>query len=62
LLEEPREIPPAPPVAAYLQAFSRSVLLWVIDRQVMVTDRHDKYRPRIDRLKISRSAGLSPSR
>jgi hypothetical protein len=31
-----------------------------IDRQVMVTDRHIKYRPRIDRLEMNRFAGLSP--
>ena len=37
----------------------RSVLVWVIDPQRMVTDRHIKYRPRIDRLQMSRSAGLS---
>ena len=33
---------------AICRIFLRSVLLWVIDRQGMVTDRHDKYRPRID--------------
>jgi hypothetical protein len=38
----------------------RSVLLWVIDPQRMVTDRHVKYRPLIDRLGMSRFAGLSP--
>jgi hypothetical protein len=37
-------------------------LLWVIDRQGMVTDRYDKYRPRIDRLEMSRFAGFSPPR
>ena len=41
--------------------FVRSVLRWVIDRQGMVTDRHDKYRPRIDRTVIRVLAGLSPS-
>jgi hypothetical protein len=41
--------------------FLRSVLLWVIDRQGMITDRHYKYRPRIDRLEMSRFAALSPS-
>jgi hypothetical protein len=30
----------------------------VIDLQGMVTDRHDKYRPRIDRAGISRFAGI----
>jgi hypothetical protein len=40
----------------------RSVLLWVIDPQRMVTDRHIKYRLRIDRLEMSRFAGLSPPR
>jgi hypothetical protein len=45
-----------------LQDFLRLVLLWVIDRQGMVTDRHDKYRPRIDRLEMSRFAGFSPPR
>ena len=44
---------------AICRIFLRSVLLWVIDRQGMVTDRHDKYRPRIDRLEMSRFAGLS---
>jgi hypothetical protein len=38
----------------------RSVLLWVMDRQGIVTDRNRKYRPRIDRLEMSRFAGLSP--
>jgi hypothetical protein len=38
------------------------VLLWVIDRQRTVTDRHVKYRPRIDRLEMSCFAGLSPPR
>jgi hypothetical protein len=33
-----------------------------IDRQSTVTDRHVKYRLRIDRLEMSRFAGLSPSR
>ena len=47
---------------AICRIFLRLVLLWVIDRQGMVTDRHDKYRPRIDRLEMSRFAGLSPSR
>jgi hypothetical protein len=44
------------------RTFLRSVLLWVIDPQRVVTDRHVKYRSRIDRLEISRFAGLSPSR
>jgi hypothetical protein len=38
----------------------RSVLLWVIDPQRMGTDRHIKYRPRIDRLEMSHFAGLFP--
>jgi hypothetical protein len=45
---------------AVCRYFLRSVILWVIDPQRMVTDRHVKYRPRIDRLEISRFAGLSP--
>ena len=44
----------------FCRTFSRLVLLWVIDPQRMVTDRHIKYRPRIDRLEMSRFAGLSP--
>jgi hypothetical protein len=42
------------------RTFLRSVLLWVIDPQRMVTDRHVKYHPRIDRLEMNRFAGLSP--
>jgi hypothetical protein len=34
------------------RTFLRSVLLWVIDPQRRVTDRHIKYRPRIDRLEM----------
>ncbi len=34
--------------------------MWVIDPQRMVTDRHDKYRPRIDHVGMWRSAGLYP--
>jgi hypothetical protein len=45
---------------AVCRTFLRSVLLWVINPQGMVIDRHDKYRPRIDRLEMSRFAGLSP--
>jgi hypothetical protein len=41
--------------------FSRAVLLLVIDRGGGFTDRHDKYRPRIARLEMSRFAGLSSS-
>ena len=47
------------------RSFVRLVLLWVIDRQWTVTERHSKYRPprkyrpRIDRLEMSRFAGLS---
>jgi hypothetical protein len=33
---------------------------WFIDRQGTITDRHLKYRLRIDRMKMSRFAGLSP--
>jgi protein tyrosine phosphatase (PTP) superfamily phosphohydrolase (DUF442 family) len=47
---------------AFCRTFLRSVLLWVIDRHGMDTDRHDKYRPRIDRLEVSRLAGLSRPR
>jgi hypothetical protein len=36
----------------------RSILSIVYRPPGIVTDRHDKYRPLIDRLKISRSAGL----
>jgi hypothetical protein len=39
--------------------FMRTVLSRGIDRQWTVTERHDKCRPRIDRLEISRFAGLS---
>ncbi len=46
---------------AICRIFLRLVLLWVIDSQGMVTDRHDKYRPRIDRTVIRVLAGLSPS-
>ena len=42
------------------RTFLRSEFLWVIDRQGMVTDRHVKYRPLIDRPEMSRFAGLSP--
>jgi hypothetical protein len=48
--------------APICRTFLRAVLLWVLDRQGMVTDRHDKYRPRIDCLEMSRFAGLSPPR
>ena len=41
------------------RTFLRSVLLWVIDRQGMVTDRSYKYRPLIDRVGIWRFAGVS---
>jgi hypothetical protein len=44
---------------AICRTFSRLVLLWVIDRQRTVTDRHVKYRLRIDRLEVSCFAGLS---
>jgi hypothetical protein len=47
---------------AICRIFLRLVLLWVIDRQGMATDRYDKYRPRIDRLEMSGFAGLSRSR
>jgi hypothetical protein len=40
----------------------RSELLWVIDPQRIVTDRHVQYRPRFDRLEMSRFAGLSSPR
>ena len=41
--------------------FLRAVLSRGIDRQWTVTVRHDKYRPRIDCLEMSRFAGLSSS-
>jgi hypothetical protein len=41
------------------RTFLRSVLLWVIDRQGMVTDRSYKYRPLIDRVGIWRFASIS---
>jgi hypothetical protein len=44
--------------APFCRTFLRSVFVWVIDPQRMVTDRHVKYRPRIDRLEMSRFAGL----
>jgi hypothetical protein len=46
--------------ALVCRTFLQSVLLWVIDPQRIVTDRHVKYRPRIDRLEMSRFARLSP--
>jgi hypothetical protein len=46
---------------AICRTFLRSVLLWVIDRQGMVTDRSRKYRPLIDSLQMSRFAALSSS-
>jgi hypothetical protein len=45
---------------AISRAFLQAVLLLVITRQGMVIDRHDKYCPRINRLEMSRFAGLSP--
>jgi hypothetical protein len=44
------------------RAFMRAVLSSGIDRQWTVTERHDKYRPLIDRLELSRFARLSPPR
>ena len=44
---------------AICRTFSRLVLPWVIDRQRTVTDRCPKYRPRFDRLGMSRFAGIS---
>lgn len=41
------------------RVFVRAVLSQSIDRQRAVTDRHRKYKPRIDRLEMSRFAGLS---
>jgi hypothetical protein len=38
----------------------RAVSLLAIARVPQVIDRHDKYRPQIDRLEMSRFAGLSP--
>jgi hypothetical protein len=50
VLNKCRKIPTAPPVinAPICRTFLRSVLPWVIDPQRMATDRHVKYRPRID--------------
>jgi hypothetical protein len=44
---------------AVCRTFSRLVLLWLIDRHGMVTDRSRKYRPLIDRLEMRCFAGLS---
>jgi hypothetical protein len=43
-----------------LQDFHAGGTITGIDRQGMVIDRHDKYRPRIVSLEMSRFAGLSP--
>jgi hypothetical protein len=48
--------------APVCRTFLRSVSLWVIDRHEMDTDRARKYRPLIDRLEMSRLAGVSPPR
>jgi hypothetical protein len=45
---------------AICRAFLRATLQEVIDRQWIVIDRHDRYRPLIDRMEMSRFAGLSP--
>jgi hypothetical protein len=45
-----------------MQDILRSVLTAIITRDRGFTDRYHKYRPRIDRLEMSRSAGLSPPR
>jgi hypothetical protein len=45
-----------------MQDILRSVLTAIITRDRGFTDRYHKYRPRIDRLEMSRSAGLSSSR
>jgi hypothetical protein len=45
-----------------MQDILRSVLTAIITRDRGFTDRHDEYRPRIDRLEMSRFAGLSPPR
>jgi hypothetical protein len=45
-----------------LQDFLAVGILLVVDRQWAVTERHDKYRLRIDRLELSRFAGLSRPR
>jgi hypothetical protein len=49
-------------IVAICRAFVRALLSKGIDRQWTVTDRHDKYRPRIDRLEMSCPAGHSPPR
>jgi hypothetical protein len=41
--------------------FVRAVLSWGIDRQWTVTERHSKYRPRIDRQRSPQFAGLLSS-
>jgi hypothetical protein len=44
---------------AISRAFSRTVLLLVIDRNRVGTDRHDRYRPLVDRVGMWRFAGVS---
>ena len=46
--------------SADLQVFDAVGTMPIIDRQRMVTDRHRKYRARIDRTVIRIFAGLSP--
>jgi len=47
---------------AICRAFLRSVPSIVYRLSGTITDRRVKYRPRIDRLEMSRFAGLSPPR
>lgn len=44
---------------AICRIFLQLVLVWAIDRQRKVTDRHDEYRPLIDRVEMCCLAGLS---
>jgi hypothetical protein len=44
--------------APICRTFLRAVLLWVLDPQGMVTDRHDKYRLRTTRVGVWCFAGL----
>ena len=47
---------------AVCRVILRSILSIVYRPPETVTGRHDRYRPLIDRLEMSRLAGLSPSR
>ena len=52
---------PAPLIISICRIFLRLVLLGVIDRHGMVTDRSHKYRPLIDRVEMRWFAGLLPN-